>query len=135
LFFGAGVIAAACAKVIIRDEVWFVKAIWPYIKSNFAFVCGFVKDPHCDGFGIIRNLEGLVKEIEARHLERVMNFAQGLLQAVSGDASVVEMADSAWADSFVVLLAEAADVVDLARVVEVVGDHHGDDPARLLHPE
>ena len=68
-------------------------------------------------------------------LERVMNFAQGLFQAVSGDASVVEMADSAWADSFVVLLAEAADVVDLARVVEVVGDHHGDDPARLLHPE
>jgi hypothetical protein len=34
--------------------------------------------------------------------------------------------------SEVVVLVQSADVVDLARVVEIMLDHHGDDPARLL---
>jgi hypothetical protein len=32
----------------------------------------------------------------------------------------------------IVLLMQGAQMVDLARVVEVMLDHHGDDPARLL---
>ena len=48
---------------------------------------------------------------------------------------MVETVASALADSLVVLLMEAAYVVDLARMVEIVGDQHGDDPARLLHAQ